>query len=395
MKETSMRVGLLIIAVWAVSFAFQARAAAPAPQEAPAPGFVSATIEDAIDAVDDGYRFEAYVVRWEGSRVLVSAPLSDGHLRAGDSIRLVVARYKSGGLSMLTFFSADGRSAAAADAPGAAPQPSTTDTEMESATLTVEEVLQAQENGYRQTAYIGQWNGLRVAVTADLARHAYTAGESLPVIVLHLAVNGARSLRFMVAPEPDAHPAPVAMPQYQHVQDSGIIEDVLDSQLEGVAYAAYIVEWNGARVAVPADQPPLHQVGESIQLTLTRLRLPAPASVDLLSFETDVPPPAASTAPLNVKSSTRQETGVVDSVLSAQDGLYRYRAYVVTWHGTRVVVQDGLATTRFKEGDTVGFSATKVGGIGVDHLSFTLYDFSGVLKRPDRKVSPAGQGSGT
>jgi hypothetical protein len=56
-------------------------------------------------------------------------------------------------------------------------------------------------------------------------------------------------------------------------------------------------------------------------------------------------------------SSFTKERATIEDVLSTvQDG-YRSRAYIVTWHGSRVLVSDPLAESNKSTGDSIDFIA--------------------------------------
>lgn len=54
---------------------------------------------------------------------------------------------------------------------------------------------------------------------------------------------------------------------------------------------------------------------------------------------------------------TESESGVVTEVLSAEIDGYRYRAYVVQWHEDELLLPDQSASTDYRVGDTLSFTA--------------------------------------
>jgi hypothetical protein len=75
---------------------------------------------------------------------------------------------------------------------------------------------------------------------------------------------------------------------------------------------------------------------------------------------------------LSFSNSTTTATGKIERVLSAQSDDYRYRAYVVRWHGARVVVEDVLAHTHYNLGDEVNFWVTRVASSRLRRIDFML-----------------------
>jgi hypothetical protein len=357
---------------------------------------VKAPIEEVLEAVDDGYSSHAYIVLWHGARVLVSAPRADGHLHVGDELSFAVMKLKVAGQQLLNFFSYDPPDFAAIGRTVYSEQrlPSMA-SRGEQVTVSIQEVLHVEDAGYQQTSYVGQWHNTRVAIDCLLACTGHNVGESVPVFVTRLSVNGTKNLSFQAVPtgqlaafveadeaQPPKRTQAQAKLLTQATQEPGIIEEVLDSKLDGASYAAYIVQWNGARIALPVtSSPPAHHVGESLLLQVVRMKLPSPLDRAFLTFDTDGPgtsPPTGAadlSAAMNVSMST--ETGVVDRVLSAEDDIYQYRAYVVSFHGARVIVQDVFGSTHYNPGDSISFSQGKVGTA----TSFMLLDFAGFMIR--------------
>jgi hypothetical protein len=62
-----------------------------------------ARVEQVLQAETNGFRFIAYVVTWNASRVVVSDPLSKSHHREGDEIAFVAQRIAVGQSKTLSF----------------------------------------------------------------------------------------------------------------------------------------------------------------------------------------------------------------------------------------------------------------------------------------------------
>ena len=348
----------------AAALAVAPQAPAPQPPSLEKPSFDRAVIEEVIEAVDDGYRFNAYIVRWHGSRVLVSDPIGAGHLEVGDTIRFLVGRHDVAGHRVLLFMSLE-RSAN----PQSPPVEPMEVAVASDTPATVEEVLNAEDGGYRFRAYLVRWRGKRVAVPDILLQTPHGVGEQLQVIAAHTSLAGRQLLTFMPVPA-GTKDAPAA----NETRDTGVVEDVLRTKVDGDSYLAYVVQWQGSHVALPAEGA-LYQVGEPLSLVVSRVPLPKGGGILRLGSAAAVDSAAATDSALNVSTNATAATGVVDSVLSAQSGDYRYRAYLVTWHGTRIVVDDMFATTHYKAGDQLSFSVVHASDSGVRQVAFMLFDF--------------------
>jgi hypothetical protein len=357
-----------------------ASAAAPVPAAAAAqPPYtavravtpVSAVIEEVIEAVDDGYRFNAYVVRWHGVRVLVSDPAGQGHLAVGDTLHFIAAHSDvMDGHRILNFISLERDAGRGNQArPNAAPSIGQSDTS------TVEEVLQAEENGYQYTAYIVRWHGKRVAVIDMLSSQPPRAlGDPIDLLVTRMSAMGHPLLGFLKPPT-NLDPAAV-----RSTQDTGIVEEVLRGRVDGATYAEYIVRWQGSQVAVAAEpvpegtSPPVG-VGEGIPLTISRQKLPSSVGVLHIGSRVPVDLPSSNAPGKDLSVSVTDAQGTVERVLTAQADDYRYRAYVVSWQGTLVAVDDAFASTHFNAGDQITFTVARTGPAGSGQLIFTVFDF--------------------
>jgi hypothetical protein len=330
----------------------------------------SAVIEEVIEALDEGYRFNAYVVRWHGIRVLVSDPAGQGHLAVGDTLHFVAARADVVTRPILTFVSTEhdagrGNQAALSAAPST----------VQSETGTVEEVLQAQENGYRFTAYIVRWHGKRVAVIDAQSSPPHAVGDPIDLVVMRSSTMGRQILGFL---EPPAHLEPAAL---RSTQDTGIVEEVLSGRVEGDVYTEFIVRWHGSQVAVSAapagpSSGATPGIGAGIPLTITRAKLPSNTGVLNFGMGTPVDSGALKESAQYSSIVVSNAKGTVSQVLSAQADDYGYRAYIVLWQGNRVAVTDAFASTRYQPGDPVAFTVARTGLPGNGQLLFTLFDFS-------------------
>jgi len=132
---------------------------------------------------------------------------------------------------------------------------------------TIDEVLTAQDGGYRMRGYIVAWRGSRVFVLGSAA-DPRQSGAPVDFTVYRSSVNGKRGLRFQVAQPGDD--ATVAQDESGNAQVSitagtAKVEDVLSIDNDGYSFVAYLVSWHDQRVAVV--DPLLHTpkaVGDQI-----------------------------------------------------------------------------------------------------------------------------------
>jgi hypothetical protein len=372
----SLKAKLLVALISTTSFAAPAQSLpdveGPSSAKVAGPQMDSAPIEEVIEANDQGFRFDAYIVRWHGARVLISDPLGVCHLSMGDSIHFIVAHTDIGDRHLLSFMSTE-RPERRGEAASAPPQPTGT---AQTGTALVEEVLSASDGAYRFTAYIAQWQGKRIAIPDLIGGTHLPVGTEARIVATHASVMGYQVLQFM---NPiGANSGGTASPVSRSVShDVGTIEQVLKGTSGGYSYATYIVLWHGVHVALESEgMGSLQQPGETAPLTVSRSDVPIGPGKGLLQFALDThQEPAASQGEggANFSTSTSATEGVVDRVLDTQVDGYRYRAYVVTWHGSHVVVEDMFATTHYKSGDQISFMMGRVTSGGERRIIFAVF----------------------
>jgi hypothetical protein len=132
---------------------------------------------------------------------------------------------------------------------------------------TIDEVLTAEDGGYRMQGYVVNWRSARIFVSGAPAEPRQ-AGASLDLTVYRSGINGQRSLRFAVTQLGDY--ASVAQDEGRNSQVSitsgtAKVEDVLTADSDGYRFIAYLVNWHDRRIAVvdPLLHSP-HVVGDQI-----------------------------------------------------------------------------------------------------------------------------------
>jgi hypothetical protein len=372
----SLRLGTLWLFMGAsgmVAPAYPGAVAATFPTPAtgtPSASMESAPIEEVIDSSDGGYRFDAYVVHWHGARVLISDLLGVCHLNVGDRIRFMVTRSDVGERHVLGFMSMERPETQPSAASGQPPSFAG-----ESATATVDEVLSVTDGDYRFTAYIVEWHGQRIAIPDLTGGQSMLAGAPIRFMATRLSVMGHQVLQFMDVPA-GVNFGAASLPATANVtHDVGLIEEVLKGSFSGDSYAAYIVSWHGSQVALdPGKSSPLQQAGETALLRVRRVDPPFGSGAGKLVFTPDTAEDSAPAADVVASAVGSMVEGVVERILQAQVEGYHYRAYVVRWNGSRVVVDDVLGTTKYQAGDRISFVMAH-GATGAERqVGFLLLD---------------------
>ncbi len=336
------------------------------------PNVQSAAVEEIVASEDDGYRAIAYVVRWHGTRVLVEDPLAKSRLSVGDSLNFIASPHDVAGNRLLSFvFTGPACKCDRTSRNTAVTQGGTSGAK--SAIGLVEEVLTAEEDGHRFVAYIVQAQGARIAVLDPLAQSNHVVGENISYLAIRNNVTGNRIMAFLAVPPSDnATQAKQAAVPVQ-AEQTGYIEEVLATSVDGFGYTAYIVKLLDARVViddVPGAIP--HRVGEQIGFVTRRIPSPNSAAPGILRFEPRAP---QADKPVDVTISMTQETATVEEALTVQSDGYRFVAYIVKWHGARVAVSDALSNTHYAVGDKINFPASRATSPSGRQLNFLLFNF--------------------
>lgn len=132
---------------------------------------------------------------------------------------------------------------------------------------TIDEVLSAEDGGYRMRGYVVTWRGSKVYVAGDPADPRQVGGN-LDFTVYRSALNGQRGLRFAVVQAGDDGSVAQDESRNAHVSiTSGTakVEGVLAADNDGYSFVAYLVSWHDRHVVVV--DPSLHTpraVGDQI-----------------------------------------------------------------------------------------------------------------------------------
>jgi hypothetical protein len=346
------------------------------------PKTLSAPIEDVVASEEAGYKAIAYVVRWHGTRVLVEDPLARSRLSVGDSANFFAAHHDVGGNRLLSFIfmgppcKCDDKSRPAAFTPNG-------NSAAKSAVGLVEEVLSTQDDGYHFVAYIVQWQGSRIAVSDPLAQSHHVVGENISFLAMSNSAAGNPVMNYLAVPAADSPLQAQRRATLTKSQQTGVVEEVLSTNVDGFGYIAYVLNSLGARIVVedlPGAIP--QRVGDSVTFVSQRIASPNSSQPGFLSFAPSAPE-AAKQEDINV--SLTQESATVAEVLTTQTDGYRYVAYIVNWHGARVAVSDAFASTNYAVGDRISFPASRATSPSGRQLSFLLFNF-------DKSVMPAARG---
>ncbi len=420
MKIRAWVLAAACVAVWDSSAAQgnAAGTAAPSAIQAPSapPKAQTATIEEVMATDEDGYRARSYVVRWHGARVLVTDPLSRTHLSIGGSISFIAARHEVAGQRILSFV-LDGRQACRCD--DRSPKPSAPVVEAASAEMKtglVEEVLSAQQDGYRFVAYIVQSHGSRLAVADPVARTHSAVGDSISFMANRIKLDGAGVASFMIMPagagsesRPDsvaaaAVPTPTQTPMTTLIPgatqppgaaqapgatsstETGVIDEILTTSVDGYGYTAYVVRALGSRVVVDdtGDAKP-HRVGDEISLVVRRLTVTAGQGVLIIALKSAS---ASRDMPEAMQMSMTNDTAMVEEILTTETNGYRFMAYIVKWNGARVAVSDIFATTRYAVGDRIAFPIARSESADRRLLRFMLFNLPHPASSPKKDDTP-------
>jgi hypothetical protein len=347
-----------------------------------APKTLSAAVEEVVASEEAGYKAIGYVVRWHGTRVLVDDPLARSHLTVGDSVNFFASHHDAGDKRLLSFIFMG--PPCKCDDKSRQPAPTQNgNSGAKSAVGLVEEVLSTEEDGYRFVAYIVQAQGSRIAVSDPLAQSHHVVGENISFLAINNGAAGNPVMAYIAVPAADDPAQAQFQPAATKSEQTGVVEEVLRTNVDGFGYTAYVLNSLGARIVVddvPGAIP--HRVGDQVSFVSQRIASPKSSAPGILRFEPSAP---EAVKQYDVNMSTTQETATVAEVLTMQTDGYRYVAYIVNWHGARVAVSDAFSNTSYAVGDRINFPASRATSPDGRQLSFLLFNF-------DKSAAPVAQG---
>lgn len=347
----------------------------------------AASLEEVLAIEDDGYHASTYIVRWHGNRVLLVDPLALTRLTVGDNVSFVVSHEDIGGRRLLSFVLTRNQDCRCEDKrrpPTAPPKdrdPGPISGGADFKTGIVEEVLSAEDHGYRSIGYIVQAQGKRIAIADPIAQSHYGIGDSISFLAVRSKLKGLSLLAFTAMPADvsGARPAPGVTPTAKLVTEpqSGVITEILKTSDADYSYRAYIVEALGARLVVEdSSDASAHQVGEQLAFASRRVANPLTPGHGLLSFGLATQQDVTDNALEGAHVSLRTDTATVDEILTTDLNGDRYVAYIVKWNDARVAISDVFASTHYAVGDRITFPVTRAGAAGQGHLYFMIFNFA-------------------
>jgi hypothetical protein len=238
-------------------------------------------VEEVLSTQENGYRFVAYIVQAQGSRIAVSDPLAQSHHVVGENISFVALSNSAAGDPVMTFLDMP----SAENFTQAQHQSSLTKSEH---TGVIEEVLGTNDDGFGYSAYVLNALGGRIVVEDLPAAVTHRVGDQI-LFVSHRIESpnssGSGILRF----EPSAPEVGKQEDVNLSVtQETATVEEALNVQSDRYRYVAYIVKWHGARVAVSdALSNTNYAVGDRINFPASRVTSSSGRQLSFLLFNFD------------------------------------------------------------------------------------------------------------
>lgn len=140
----------------------------------------------------------------------------------------------------------------------------------------IEQVIAAEDDGYRFRAYVLTWRSMRIVVPGA-PDQTFAQGDNLDVLVFRSALNGHGVLRFE-ANFPAANENDVdrdsANSSASVTLGTARIEDSVSADSDGYRFVGYFVTWHGQRVfVVDPLSAPTRASGETINFRVFRTGL--------------------------------------------------------------------------------------------------------------------------
>lgn len=276
-----MRILLAALTVCSCIVTFDVHAAQPctARSDPAAPGANYSeevgVVEDVISLERDGYQFRSYVVGWHGSRVLVSDPLVQTALVEGATLHFIAIRTKlPSGKLLLDFVSTERRDRPATPRTEP-PLRHSVDGSSVTASGTIEDILSAQDGGYRFIGYVVRYNGQRVAlVDHDLQEAAHALGDEISFVEVRTAISQQGLMGFQMLPHGSRAASNTGLGDRTE-SESGVVTEVLSAENDGYRYRAYVVQWHEGELLLPDQSARTdYRVGDTLSFTARHLQAP-------------------------------------------------------------------------------------------------------------------------
>jgi hypothetical protein len=152
--------------------------------------------------------------------------------------------------------------------------------------------------------------------------------------------------------------------------ESGVVSEVLIARDGGYSQVGSIVRWRDTQIFVSGSPSKMPRSGDNLDFTVYRS---VQDGRKILRFETNQDSVSASDEESGSShASISSGTSKVENVLSADSDGYRFVAYQVMWHGSRVMVIDPLAREPRAIGEQINFRVSRSGSDENRQLAFTL-----------------------
>ena len=170
---------------------------------------------------------------------------------------------------------------------------------------------------------------------------------------------------------PVSDSSPLAAP-FTH--EGGVIDEVLTAADGQYRLRGYVVRWRDSAVYVTGSPDEILTKGESLSFTVYRSLVAGQGTLRFVTGNIELGPDLAQQEAADSKASITYGTGQVQNVLSAENGVYRFAAYAVTWHDARVMVVDPSPRSLHRVGDQIRFRVLRTGSEQQRRLGFLLID---------------------
>jgi hypothetical protein len=251
-----------------------------------------------------------------------------------------------------------------ASSPGTGSDASAAKSSPKTLSAAVEEVVASEDAGYKAIGYVVRWHGTRVLVDDPLARSRLSVGDSVNFFVSHHDVGDKHLLSFTFMGPPckcDGKSRQSASTQNGNSGAKsalGLVEEVLSTEEDGYRFVAYIVQAQGARIAV---SDPLAQSHHVVSENISFLAMSNSAAGNPVMMYMAVP---AADSPAQVQlqaaKTKSEQAGVVEEVLTTNVDGFGYTAYVLNSLGARIVVDEVPGAIPHRVGDQVFFVSQRI-----------------------------------
>jgi beta-lactamase regulating signal transducer with metallopeptidase domain len=233
----------------------------------------------------------------------------------------------------------------------------------------IEDIVSNDEGPYRSTAYVVNFYGTRILVFDGFNLRDKSVRDDINFIASESRITPARDRSQLSFYRDDwpSHPISGALlGQASTTQTTGVVEEVFRAKRGDYWSVAYIARIGNERVPVWDELALSHYaIGDVIPISESRSTTEMGSSLVFRIDDRRLPEYRNYwSMEKAAAASAKVASGIVEQTLAAESEGYTYRAYVVSWRGSDILINDPTASSNYQVGDRITFRVLRVTGTG-------------------------------